>query len=311
MANVNIPAGYSYINQYNAGLKPSTVHDNANLLTEFFARYYLQKCISVFDFNIPPKWDITYFCYTLFIMGFISVINTDKYGVICQRCTPYGRGIYYQPTHVIITNPLLQRSLQPEIGKECSVIRLQPDWFGVYDLVYQFASLSALAWQAAGVNLLNSHLAYVFMAENKAAAESFKKMYDQIASGQPAQFADKKLFNEDGKLLVDIFNQNLKQTYITGDILADQAKIENMFNTRIGIPNANFEKSERLISDEVNANNSDTQALCSLWLDTMQKGIDETNRLFNTNISIKLKFSYSQNKGGAAYANDAIAARSV
>ena len=79
--------------------------------------------------------------------------------------------------------------------------------------------------------------------------------------------------------------------------MSDQAKIENMFNTRVGIPNANFEKSERLISDEVNANNSDTQALCSLWLDTMQKGIDQTNRMFNTNIRVKLKFNYEKEGG--------------
>lgn len=298
MANLNhIPAGYSYINQYNAGRKPSTVHDNENLLTEFFMRYYLQKCISVYDFDIPDEWDSSYFLYTLFLIGYIAVINTDKYGVICQWGTPYGRGIYYQPTNMVITNPLLTQTIQPEIGKTCSVIRLQPDWCGVYDLIYQFASLSALAWQAAGVNLINSHLAYVFMAEDKASAESFKKMYDAIASGQPAQFADKKLFDEDGQLKAAMLNQNLKQTYITGDILSDQAKIENMFNTRVGIPNANFEKSERLISDEVNANNSDTQALCSLWLDTMQKGIDQTNRMFNTDIRVRLKFNYEKEGG--------------
>ena len=310
MANVNIPAGYSIINQYNAGLRPSTVHDNENLLTQFFARYYLQKCMSVFDFDIPEEWDETYFLYTLFLMGFIAVINTDKYGTICQRGTPYGRGIYLQPTNIIITNPLLTQTYRPEIGRECSVIKLQPDWLGVYDIVYQFASMSALAWQAAGVNLINSHLAYVFMAENKASAESFKKMYDEIASGQPAQFADKKLFSEDGDLRVTMLNQNLKQTYITGDILSDQAKIENMFNTRIGIPNANFEKSERLISDEVNANNSDTQALCSLWLETMKKGMQQTRSMFNINIDVKYKFNY-QNQNGGDNGSDTLDARDV
>lgn len=44
-----------------------------------------------------------------------------------------------------------------------------------------------------------------------------------------------------------------------------------MFDTDIGIPNANTDKRERLITDEVNSNNAETLSKCALWLDQCQK----------------------------------------
>lgn len=66
--------------------------------------------------------------------------------------------------------------------------------------------------------------------------------------------------------------------------------IENQFNTLIGIPNANTQKRERLITDEVNSNNAETSALATLWLETMQEGIDKVNQMFGTNISVKYRY---------------------
>ena len=119
-------------------------------------------------------------------------------------------------------------------------------------------------------------------------------MYDQIASGQPAVFIDKDLFNEDGSRNWDVFFQNLKQNYVAGDILNDMAKIENQFNTMIGIPNANTEKRERLITDEVNSNNAETSSIVSLWLTTMREDIERVNALFGLDLNVTYKF-----KGGA------------
>ena len=107
-------------------------------------------------------------------------------------------------------------------------------------------------------------------------------------------FIDKDLFNEDGSRNWDVFFQNLKNNYVTGDILNDMAKIENQFNTMIGIPNANTEKRERLITDEVNSNNAETSSLVSLWLTTMREDIERVNALYGLDLNVTYKF-----KGGA------------
>ena len=203
---------------------------------------------------------------------------------------PFGRGLYYQPVKYVISNPLLRGIQQPEIGTECAVIKLQPNWTGIYDLVSFYGSMMALCAESAGINLVNSKLAYVFMAKNKAQAESMKKLYDNIHSGDPAVFADEKLFDAEGNPKWLMFNQNLKETYIAPEIMADMHRWKNLFLTEIGIPNANYEKSERLITNEVNANNTETLSKAELWLETMQADIKKANDLFGLNIGVKLRW---------------------
>ena len=72
-------------------------------------------------------------------------------------------------------------------------------------------------------------------------------------------------------------------------------KIKVMFFNDIGVPNANTEKKERLITDEVNANNIETQTKFSLWLDEIKRGFEKANKLFNLDLSVNPSFERSEN----------------
>lgn len=289
--NNNIPAAYDYINVYNSIRTPSTVHAKNSSLTWYFKRYLLQKIISVYKFNnIPKTWAFDYFLYTLFVFGYVAVINTDKFGVIPQHCSLMGYDVFYRPTNAVIANPLLRGLLQPRIGVDCELIKMQPDYCGCWDIVEVYADLLALACEDLGGNLVNSKFAYIFAADNKAAAESLKKMFDDVQAGNPAVFIDKNLYNENGDLSVQLLTQNLQQNYIAGDILNDMAKIDSRFNTEIGIPNVNIAKASGVSNSEVLSNNVDTRSKCELWLDTMQDGIKRVNQMFGLDISVELRF---------------------
>ena len=283
-----LPILYDHINADNSQRNPSTIHVTNTSLSLFFQRYLMQKVFSVYDFSIPEDWDQDYFRYSLFCYGFVAVLNTDKYGVICQHGTPSGYNVYYRPTRVIVANPALSKTYDLTIGEDCQVIKLTPDWRGCFDIVQMYADMMAVTMESFGINVLNSKLSYVFAAESKTMAESMKKLFDQVASGQPAAFADSALFNDDGDPLWMEFTQNLKQNFIGLDLLEALTTIENKFNTAIGINNANLQKRERLITDEVNANNDDIKALCSVWLDSLQESIRKVNDMFDLNISVQL-----------------------
>lgn len=287
---------YDFIDQYNAHIKPSTVHSGDNATTWYFKRYLIQKILSVFEFkNIPKTWSVDYFLYTLFIWGFVAVINTDKFGVIPQQCSLNGYDVFYRPTTANIANPLLRGNITPRIGEMCSLIRLQPDYQGCWDIVCYYADLLALCTESLGVNLVNSKLAYVFACEDKGTAESFKKMFDKINTGDPAVFADKKLFNDDGSPMWDNFQNNLKQNYIAKDILEDMTKIDARFCSDVGIPNVNMAKESGVTDNEVEANNVDTKTKASLWLETMKIGIEQTNEMFGLNLSVDFRFRGDDN----------------
>lgn len=280
------PYSYNIENVYNSVVNPSTVHYIDNGTATFYTRYLLQKAMSVFKWKLPELWDTDYFLYTLYTWGFIAILKTDRFGVIPQQCTLTGYNVFYAPKRITVTNPIMPETIERDIDTDCVLLKLTPDYTGILDLIYFYAGKMALASSALDVNLLNSKLAYLFTAKNKSVAESFKKMYDQIASGEPASIIDRNLLDPDGNKTWDFFSQNLHENYIASDILADMRKIEQQFDTDIGIPNANTDKRERLITDEVNANNVETATRCELWLEELKKGCEKVKSMFGVEISV-------------------------
>ena len=288
---MTIPASYDFINEYNWRMEPSHIHVKNTELANYYKRYLFKRAISVYDFSLPDTWDKTYFTYTLFGYGHLAVINTDKYGVIPQQCQLMGYNVFYQPTNVTISNPLLRGILNPKIGTQCELVKLQPDYRGILDIVDIYGDMLALALETAGVNLNNSKTPLIFMVQDKAAAESYKKMYDQIENGEPAVFMNKNLLNDSGEPNYQLFLSNIGDNYIVSDILQDMRTIMAMYDTEIGIKNTNFEKKERLVTDEANANNEETQSLSDLWLETMQTCFEKVNAMFGLDCSVKKHFN--------------------
>ena len=284
--NFSVPMSYNTKNLYNGLISPSTVHCKNTYLQRYFRRYLLQKAMSVFKWVLPDTWDQDYFLYNLYCYGYVAVIDTDEFGVIPQWGALGGYNVFYHPTYCIITNPLIKSIKQPVIGVDCTIIKLEPDYGSIMDLVNYYADMLALCAESTGINLLNSHVSTVFPASNKAMAESYKKMFDKVASGEPAVVVDKSLFDDTGKPVWTPYQANISNEYIADRILTDMRKIEAMFDTDIGIPSANTDKKERLVTDEVNANNVETAIRCEMWLDEIKKSCEETRSMFGIDISV-------------------------
>lgn len=291
------PYSYEEINLQNSYEQPSAVKLCDNALTQYFKKYYYQKIISRFNFNLPEEWSEAAFNRFLFRCGFVTVFKSKEFGVICQPCTLYGYNLYYEPNQVIVANPYIPVNLRLTIGKNCELIKLQPDYGSINDIIHFYATMSAVAAQALGVNFQNSKLAFMFFTKNKAAAESYKKLYDEIQQGNPAAFYDKKLLDDRGNQSYDFFNANLSSNFIANDLISAWNKIEQQFNTMVGIPNANTDKAERLITDEVNANNEETNTLVELWQKSISDGMKKANARYGLNLSVSLK---NEQSGGIA-----------
>ena len=279
------PFMFDYVNRITSIQNPSTMHSSDTGLTWFFERYLLQRAISTFKWTMPDSWEENYFLYCLYCWGYVAVIRTDKFGIIPQGCTLKGYNVMYAPTEVVISNPLFKKVLTPKIGIDCALIRLQPDYGGIYDLVSFYADMMSLTASTAGSNIMASKLAYLFAAKNKAFAESFKAMYDKVASGEPAVVVDKGLFDDEtGKPLYQTFSQDLKGNYIASQLLEDLIAWERRFDTEVGIPRTNTEKKERLVTGEVNSNITESYARIDMWLEQLKKSCRKANNLFGEEI---------------------------
>lgn len=292
------PLTYDQLNLSVSQVSPSTVHCHNTALANYYAYRNLEMIFSQFEFTLPESWDLDYFRLCLFLFGHLAVFDTARYGVVPQHGRPWGFNLFYQPTHYLVANPLLPDLKQLKIGEDCEVIKLRPVWRGVNDLICLYGDIKALTLETGGVNLINSKLSFVFAASNKAAAESYKKLYDQIQAGNPATVIDKNLMNDDGSPAWLPFSQNVKQQFIGNDILTMMQGIDSMFLNEIGVNSVGYEKKERLITDEVDANNEASEALVSVWLKELTASFKRVNTKYGTNLTVRLKAPKTGGKEG-------------
>ena len=111
-------------------------------------------------------------------------------------------------------------------------------------------------------------------------------MFDLIAAGNPAVFADKQLFTESGEPNWQAFQQDIRGTYIIDMLQAAERDILSQFYSEIGIPNLPYEKGERLITAEATTHEYATECLADLWKRTMNATAANVNRMFGLNISV-------------------------
>lgn len=286
---------YSYGNLENSGFFPSVVHADDNKLTQYNFKYLFKRALSVFDFNIPNKWDRNFFLTALYSIGYLIIIDTPEFGVIPQVGNIWGYNVFYQPAKATVMNPVFDemgisdRYRDMVIGDRCELLRLTTDYTGIIDICRYYAELIATAETSLQTNLINSKMAFVFLAKKKSFAESLKKLYDEIASGSPAVFADKDLVDENGNSLATMLQNNVRETYIGTELLDNIRTILNNFDSMVGIPNGNLNKRERMITDELNANNFETRALCYVWRDQLRQDMQRINDRFNLDLSVDFR----------------------
>ncbi len=294
-----LPYNYATQNLIYSMSSPSTVHSANTFLTQYFQRYLYNDFRSTLKWKLPDHWEQNYFETVLYCYGFVAVLKTDRFGVIPQQCGLKGYNVMYQPTKTLISSPFFKETLELPIGRMCTLLKLFPDYKGVTDLISYYADLMAVTAEAIGMNIFNSKLAYVFMADGKANAETFKELYDRVASGDPIVVTSKNLYDVNGNPNWMFFNQQLRNQYIAGDMLEDLRKIRREFLTMIGVPNANTEKKERLIVDEVNSNNDETNTLIDVILDSLNKSVKQTNEMFDTDISVTHRYRKKEGDNSA------------
>lgn len=277
---------------------PNTLHAYHTEIVQYYMRYLVQDVLSVYKVTMPETWDVNYVLYTLFCKGYFAVVETDRFGVIAQQCGLSGRNVFYQPSHVTITNPLLRGILRPEIGTQCALVKFQPDYGNISDILYYYATLMALVYEALVMNLQAAKIAWVYFTSDKRGAETFKAMMDRIMGGDIAVAVDTDLFDQTrGDPRWTQFDNDLKRNFIGMELTEQMRALRADFHTEIGIPNANTDKRERLIVDEVNSNTIETYSRPALWLEEIERGCKVARDLFGVNLKFEWRYP-PQTKGG-------------
>lgn len=284
---------------------PSCVKNVNNASFMFWERSLFQRASSsIVPEKIPEEWkgsvkDFLYYC--LLASGKVAVFHSPEFGDTFQPCTLSGYNWYYQPSRALVANPLLPsgKSLDLEIGKDCEILKLTPDYSGIWDIISYYAEKLSLLDNAINMSLVNGKFSFLLGARNKVAGQALKKMLDKINMGEPAVVYDLKLMNdqtdkESPFQLLDL--GNIKEKYLTTMQLQDFQTLINNFDAEIGIPTVPYAKKERMVTDEAQSRTMDATSRCQIWVDCLNESSDRIRALYPT-IDLKFRMRYSPEEG--------------
>jgi len=290
-----VPFNYDEINVVAGRYMPSQVKAYNNKTFIFWTRALFQRACSTLQFDLPDEWQgdrKDFFYYCLFKYGYVAVFDDKTYGFSFQPCNLNGFDFYYQPTEATVANPKLNKTFK--IHKDCELIKLTPDYGGVWDIIEYYAEKLSSLDNAINMSIINNKFGWILGARNKAAAEALKKIMDKINAGEPAVIYDSILQNDrtDKDVPFQLFDRpNLKQSYITTDQLMDFQTILNNFDTEIGIPVIPYQKKERMVTSEADSKIIDSTSRSVLWFETLTSSIGLVNSHFGSELSVKMRFN--------------------
>lgn len=292
-----IPLNYEKVNIIENSYIPSMVKNRNNLVYAFWERSLFQRACSTVILNVPEQWegnvrDFLYWC--LFRFGYVAVFERPDLGLVFNPCTLKGFDFYYQPVNCLIANPRIKETLELKIGKDCGLLKLTPDYRGIWDIISYYAEKMAILDNAINLSIINSKFSFLLGAKNKAVAESLKKLMDKINKGEPAVIFDTKIADDPATKTEPfqyIERKNLKENYLTTIQLQDMQTLLNNFDAEVGIPTIPYQKKERMVTSEAESRQIDSTSRSVIWYDTLQNSIKETKKVFpELKLSIDLRY---------------------
>lgn len=262
--------------------QPINVKGQNSIATMYYKDKLLRLIFGLFEFNLPDTWDKDYFLTTLFLTGHIGIVDTVG-GVLPLKCGYSGLNVFERPTTINISNIVLG-TFNRTIGVDGVLLKLQYNYRGITPILNFYAEKLASCDCAIDVNLMNSRVATIFEVEDKAQQSTAEKFFDELSHGKPAVFIKKNTG-------INHYKNDVKQQFIANDVQMVKRQIVNEFLTEIGIANTNTDKRERLNTDEVNSNNEECDTYINHWIDNIQRGFDDANKLFDLDLSFKVRRS--------------------
>lgn len=285
----NPPWTADQISAINSSYNPACVKVDSYTLN-YFRRDLMQRMMYFIEWhNLPDHWDKDYLNFSL-VGGFCGVIDGDQFGIIPQWGTLSGWGIYCQPTRLSVLNRFFQKPLLL-IGKECEILRLTPDWCGLWDIVDFYAVKLALISRDFDMSAIQSTVSWAVAAKNKAASITIKAMFDKAQAGEPLVVFDKSQLlenDEENEEPWQTFSRDVHESMIFSECLDAMESIYHQFYTVVGIPYATSKK-ERTLSTEAEATLGGTRSRVTGFYDTLSRSCDRVNNMFNLNISVSLR----------------------
>ena len=277
-------------------MQPCEVKGKANKGTEYYKRMLYNKLYSVYKFTLPDDRMLGWFRFFLFHFGNIAFIYDEKLGWIFYPYSTIKYNYIYRPQEIecIISNMLTEedRTINGYVGENCEIVYIFDDLFGCDDIVTRYAEMLADCDKSVNINLMNANVGMCAYVDNKKDAETLKEAYGKATTGEPFIVMNKSLMLDENGVFRPLF-KDVKNTFIGNDVMTLRRSIVNAFLTEIGIRNSNYDKRERLTTDEIGENNDETRSIVEIIYHNIKDCFDRCNDVSGENLKVELTYNYS------------------
>lgn len=271
-------------------IKDKEIKAQNTLRVDYYRTYLWRLFLGNVAVRVPAHWSIDYFRANLFLFGNIGVTKLNNV-VIPFKYSTLTRNRWLYPVDVRSDDEV--NLGKRKVGVDCEIIYLDSATFGgsyavgIDSLLQIYAEKLANCDGAIDINLLVSRTPWLFEVENDKEAQDMRAVFTRIMNGAPAIFYKRKR-HSDNPLDRDaspVQRLPVKDNYVTNDVQDAKRSIINEFLTAIGVNNANTDKRERLITNEVDANNAELVAAVGLWQDNVNRQIDKVKAMFGDDVA--------------------------
>lgn len=239
--------------------------------------------------TIPQKW------LELQLMSqgfsFITKVGDDLYAFTG------GLGgepdVYYQPTICVVSNPALKFNKTCKIGTDGVLINNDTMRVGLIPLIGKYAGLLTENTITMRIADIMARTTNIISAGDDNTLESVKVYLQELEKGTLGVIQQNPFLNEDDLKVQPAASST--GTRITDLIEVEQYLKASMYN-ELGLQ-ANYDmKRESINSNEAQLNDDVLQPLIDNMLTERQNACEELNKMFGTNISVKLNSAWLDNE---------------
>ena len=195
--------------------------------------------------------------------------------------------VYYHPTICTVANPALKLTRDFEIDKDCVIVKNDSNMVGLSYTIAKYNTLLAENEITMLIALINSRMNIIFSGADSATKASAEQYLNMIVQGKLGVISD-NAFLESLKIQIGSTNRN----NVFEDLIRLNQYLKAGLNNAIGLNSNSAMKKERLITAEIDVNNTALYPLIDDMLECRRIAIEKINTMFETDISVELNSSW-------------------
>lgn len=195
--------------------------------------------------------------------------------------------VYYRPTICTVANPALKLTRDFEIDKDCVIVKNDSNMVGLSHTIAKYNTLLAENEITMLIALINSRMNIIFSGADSATKASAEQYLNMIVQGKLGVISD-NAFLESLKIQIGSTNRN----NVFEDLIRLNQYLKAGLNNAIGLNSNSAMKKERLITAEIDVNNTALYPLIDDMLECRRTAIEKINTMFETDISVELNSSW-------------------